>query len=154
MYKYIATHGDKEKGMNPGLTEIGKTQIANLSIPDGIKMVVVGTGKRFVDMLSVLRNRLGDIPIKFSPLCGSADSGKKTETGFDVILADGETLVPIGDYIGLIGTPGLDLKTWVNSLPDGTLLLAGRELTGALGCENGEMGKLYCFDGSEVTLVS
>jgi hypothetical protein len=150
---YIATHGEKGQGANPGLTETGKAQIAALPIPDGITQVVVGTGRRFCDILAAVKDRVGNVPVKYSPLCGSADSGEKSETGFNVTLADG-TSVEIGGYIGLIGTPGIDLVAWLGSLPDNTLLCAGREFLGGIGFKTGVPGRLYRYDGSGVTEVA
>lgn len=150
---YIITHGEKGHGINPGLTEAGKEQIATLPIPDGITQVIVGTGKRFSDILLGIKEHVGNVPVKFSPLCGSADSGEKSETGFKVALADG-TIVEIGDYIGLIGTPGIDLVAWLGSLADNTLLCAGREFLGGIGYKNGAPGHLYRYDGVEVTQVA
>lgn len=150
---YIITHGEKSHGTNPGLTEAGKSQVATLPIPDNITQVIVGTGKRFCDVLSGIKERVGNVSVKFSPLCGSADSGEKNETGFKVALADG-TIVEIGDYIGLIGTPGIDLVAWLGSLTENTLLCAGREFLGGIGYKNGASGHLYHYDGVEVTQVA
>lgn len=150
---YIITHGEKGHGTNPGLTEAGRRQIETLPVPNGITQVIVGTGKRFSDTLAIVKNRVGNVPVKFSPLCGSADSGEKSETGFKVALADG-TNVEVGDYIGLIGTPGIDLTAWLGSLADNTLLCAGREFLGGIGYKNGAPGCLYRYDGMEVTQVA
>jgi hypothetical protein len=146
------THAEKEAGVNPGLTETGKENIvagAQKLLTKKLTHIIVGTGKRFNDVfngvLSVIWGKLPCGPIedvKYSPLLGSADSGTKTETGMDVFLADG-TLVKIGDYIGLIGTPGINLVTWLESLPEGTLLCTGREFIGALGVKDAQMATVY-----------
>lgn len=168
--KIIAiTHAEKEAGVNPGLTEIGKVNImeaAKKLSSNNITNIIVGTGKRFSDVFNCVANVIWDnlpresISVKYSPLLGSADSGTKTETGFDVFLADG-TLVKIGNYIGLIGTPGIDLGAWLSSLPEGTLLCTGREFIGALGVKDAQAGTIYeiepvksmAFEGHRITVM-
>jgi hypothetical protein len=168
--KIIAiTHAEKEAGVNPGLTEIGKVNImeAAKKLPSkSITNVIIGTGKRFSDVFNCVANVIWDnlpresISVKYSPLLGSADSGTKTETGWDVFLADG-TLVKVGNYIGIIGTPGIDLWTWLDSLPEGTLLCTGREFIGALGVKDAQAGTIYeikpienmTFHGCHVTVM-
>jgi hypothetical protein len=157
---FIVTHGKKAKGPNPGLTEEGKEEIRSLPIPGDIELVIVGTGRRFLDVLSIVLDVVWkEWPsteradrVKYSPLCGSADSGEQSETGSKVILAD-ETVAESGQYIGLIGSPGIDLKVWLNSLPDKTLLCAGREFLGAIGYHGGQPGRLYVYEDFEVILI-
>lgn len=152
---YILTHGNKVPGPNPGITEDAKKALSEAYIPPWVNNIFVGTGLRFKETLAAIMPKFGQgaiVSVNFSPLCGSADSGEKAETGFQVVLADG-TIVPAGNYTGLVGTPGIDLGAWLRTLPDKTLLVAGRELTGALGYEGGVPGKLYCYDGSEVHQV-
>ena len=144
------THSDKASGANPGLTEKGKLQIGVTAgrIPAGLNRVIMGTGKRFGDIwttIKVLMHLMDIVSVRYSPLLGSADSGTKTETGFDVILAD-ETVVPIGEYQGIIGTPGIDLWAWLASLEDNTLLCTGREFIGALGVKDAKAGAVYTID--------
>ncbi len=157
---FAVTHAEKELGINPKLTDKGMNDIISLisKLPCVVRSVIVGTGTRFLnifraiehaDALCMLKS------VKYSPLLGSADSGKKTETGMEVYLADG-TLVPLGHYIGLIGTPGIDLWKWLKSLEDNTLLCTGREFIGALGVKDAQMAQLYVIDTdlTTVTLVS
>ncbi len=157
------THAEKNQGVNPGLTEKGKADICALAgkLPKGgVKNIIIGTGTRFLDIFDSLCGAGGWVKldsqsnfIRFSPLLGSADSGKKTETGFDVYLADG-TLVPIGDYIGLIGTPGVDLWAWLKSIQtDGTLLCTGREFIGSLGVKDAQMARVYVIDTDTQTVT-
>lgn len=142
---YAVTHAEKEKGINPGLTPKGKADIKALAakLPGSLKNVIIGTGKRFNDVFKALGLHKMETK-KWSSLLGSADSGTKTETGMDVILADG-VLVPIGNYIGIIGTPGINLWAWLKSLPAETLLCTGREFVGAL-INNAEAGQIYIID--------
>ncbi|MFA6446193.1 MAG: hypothetical protein WCW14_03015 [Candidatus Paceibacterota bacterium] len=143
------THAEKSSGVNPGLTTKGKEDIqaltAKLPRTKEIPCIIIGTGDRFWDVYVYLGLAILHKPHKFSPLLGSADSGEKTETSFRVILANG-MMVPVGKYIGLIGTPGIDLWAWLQSLEDGTLLCTGREFIGALGVKNAEAGAIYEID--------
>ena len=91
--------------------------------------------------------------MKFSSLCGSADSGEKSEAGFAVVLADG-TIMNVDDYLGLAGTPGVDLVVWLKSLSDGTLLCAGREFLKGIRYEDGVPGCLCHYNGVKVTQIA
>jgi hypothetical protein len=148
--KYIITHGDKEKGPDPELHILGIAQVAGLTVPEDVTNVIVGTGRRFIQTWdTVKKSKTLNVAVRYSPLCGSADSGEKSETSFMVTLADG-TSVGIGDYVGLIGTPGVDLKSWLDSLPEGTLLVAGREFLGAIGYTEGKTGTLYKYSEGRI----
>jgi len=147
-------HAEKGEKANPGLTDAGKATIGAIQLPAGITSIVSGTGIRFLDTRDALLAQLrADIPQRFSPLLGSADSGAQAETGFEVVLADGKTVCPIGGYIGLIGTPGIDMWAFLQSLPAGTLLCTGRELLMALGYKDAKSGKMYCIDIVNKTVV-
>jgi hypothetical protein len=154
---FAITHAEKKEGVNPGLTDKGMDDLIALipKLPCNIRNVIIGTGKRFHDIFRAIAHseQLCIIwSVKFSPLLGSADSGTETETGMDVYLADG-TLVKIGDYIGLIGTPGVDPWKWLNSLQDNTLLCTGREFIGALGVKDAKMATIYVIDVDASTLT-
>ncbi|MDO8183788.1 MAG: hypothetical protein Q7T49_02280 [bacterium] len=146
------THGEKESGPNPSLTPVAKVKMGSVTLPQGITNVVVGTGTRFLETYQELKCQLLGVPVKFSPLCGSADNGEKSETGVTVFLADG-TPVNLSDYLVLIITAGVDLKVWINSLQDQTLLVVGREFLGAIGYKNAQSGHLYQYDGGNVEEV-
>lgn len=147
------THGDKNKGADPSLTDTGMQQIESVPLPFLIAQIICGTGQRFRQTVEILSRRIiGPFATKFSPLCGSPDCSEKSEIGFQITLADG-SIVPNEDYIGLIGAPGVDLRAWIRSLPNYTLLVAGCELTGALGYKEGKLGCLYRYDGATVTLM-
>ncbi|MBP9701420.1 MAG: hypothetical protein KBD47_00370 [Candidatus Pacebacteria bacterium] len=147
---HILTHGDKEAGVDPCLTQTGVRQIESVTLPSTVFQIISGTGNRFQQSAEIVRRRLGhEKDTRFSPLCGSADSGEKAESGFQVILANGR-VVPLGDYIGLIGTPGVNVNAFLNALPENTLLIAGRELLGALGYKDALSGVVYGYDGETV----
>ena len=157
MKLFAITHAEKNSGTNPSLTEKGKADIKTVAerLPwSEIRDVVVGTGVRFNNILEMIIVLLGNPnfdSVRYSPLVGSADSGKKSETGFEVILADG-SLVGIGDYIGLAGTPGVDLWVWMKSLSPNTLLCTGREFVGALGVKDAQMAQVYVIDTDTSTV--
>ncbi|MFA6050781.1 MAG: hypothetical protein WC761_06355 [Candidatus Paceibacterota bacterium] len=161
MKLWAITHGQKHEGVNPSLTQAGIEQIANASrklIDYTVTGVVIGTGKRFIDTHAVYRDTLGEkkVPIKYSPFLGSADSGKKAETGFDVVLADGTPIHDSG-YIGLIGTPGVDLWAVLEgTMKDGTLLVTGREFIGAFmpnGANDAKSATVYEIDTATRTVT-
>lgn len=145
MSAYLITHGERNFGPDPKHKPEGIEQIKNLQIPDDISVVVIGTGARFREIYDAIKPQLDDIPVKFSPFCGSADG---LEANYDVILVDG-TLVDLkNDYISL-GSPCFDAWTFINLLPDKALLCAGGELLISLGLKAiNEKGQLYMIDQS------
>ena len=161
MAKLLAvTHAEKSPGANPGLTAKGLADIKALSlklmmVAGEIATVLVGTGRRFSDVLEALglnhSEGYVDRKIIYTPLLGGPDSGVKSESGWDVILAH-EKLVKLDCYVGLIGTPGIDLWAWILSLPNGSVLCTGRELIGALGVKGAETGQLYLIDTETKTV--
>ncbi|MDB5204653.1 MAG: hypothetical protein JWP09_681 [Candidatus Taylorbacteria bacterium] len=138
---WAVTHGKKAAGTNPVLNETGVNEILQLAKKlsmDSIKQIIIGTGARFIHTYKILlaqdagNGNLQNIDPKYSPLLGSADSGDRGETGWNVLLTDG-TAVPLGNYIGLNGTPGIDLWKFLRErVEDGALLVTGRELIGTL----------------------
>ncbi len=147
---FAVTHGSKAEGPNPELTGAGVAEIraaAAKLFNREVTCIIVGTGLRFIHTHTVINTvfDLGGLPVKYSPLLGSADSGKKAETGFDVLLADGTPIHDSG-YIGLIGTPGVDLWAFLaGAIPDGSLLVTGREFIGSFlgGANNAKSATVY-----------
>jgi len=140
---HAVTHGQKNSGPNPELTEAGKDEIASLKKHiNEVKFdqIIVATGTRFLMTLESLG--FSKTEAKFSPLLGSADSGEKAESGYKGLLADG-TLVDIDDYIGIIGTPGVDLWVWLQSLSGNVLLVTGREFMGGLEVDDATPSTVY-----------
>lgn len=147
---FLVTHGDREYGVDPEMTDKGREQVLGLAsyLPKGISSVVVGTGKRHLNVcvLMMAGSNLGlNIPIWTSPFCGSADSlNADKET---VTLADGR-VVKLRDYEGL----GFCFDAWsfVAKHPDRTLFCAGGELMLALN-QKSEKGCLYELNVEEKT---
>jgi len=132
------THGKKMAGPDPRLDPDGIEQIrilqGRVGFPDEFLVVMIGTGRRFMDTAVALDFNPGSSHLRCS-LLGTADSGEKNlRGGMDVLLADGTPVSFPQDYIGLVGTPGIDLWAWLASLSADRsyLLVAGREFIGAL----------------------
>lgn len=149
---YLVTHGKRFNGVNPSLTEEGKAQIERIhedvlpKIPARPPLVVVGTGKRFLEIYQILSPALTGIPVKHSPFCGSADSMEADND--TVMLASGEK-ASHSRYLGMIACAGKAFDAWrfLKDLPDGTLLCAGGELMETLGLAIiSQKGQLYELD--------
>lgn len=145
---YLVTHPKKMCGFNPSVSDEGAQQIQRIReeiFPEFSKppLIVIGTGQRFKDTCDTLLRNLAEIPVKYSPFCGSGDS---MEADNDTIMMSCETTTS-ANYIGLVANPGFDAWKFVSSLPDGTLLCAGGELMGALGLKAiNRKGHLYELD--------
>lgn len=143
---YLITHAEKAFGPNPSHTRDGISQIEKLVLPEGIPLVVMGTGARFQEIYTALvghGNLSRDIHVNCSPFCGSADSLEANKK--DVLLVSG-TIVSLNDYIG-IGNDCFDAWSFLFDLPDKTLLCAGGELMIALGLGDiNEKGQLFELD--------
>lgn len=143
---YLITHGERHYGPDPVHTGQGLLQIQSLREHLKnlkINLIVVGTGRRFCQIYEQIRPSMNGIPVKRSPLCGSADGLEKNGC---VVLTDG-TIVPPKMYVSIIDNPFIDIWGFVNNLPDGTLLCSGGELMIALGFSNiNQKGHLYEID--------
>jgi hypothetical protein len=71
---FLITHGDRQYGVNAGHTEKELAQIKLISLPAGISLVVLGTGRRFKEIYENLQEKIKGISILYSPFAGSADS--------------------------------------------------------------------------------
>lgn len=132
---YLITHGKRYFEANPRMNTEGLAQISKLRnlLPESISLVVVGTGKRFQQIYTILQSKLADVPVKFSLFCGGADSlGNK---GAHIIFADAR-FTSCENYIGLGDTTAFDAWKFIAQLPDNTLLCADGELMLALGLKN------------------
>jgi len=88
---YLITHGERNFGPNPGHTEEGLARLASrikaaVAYIKNPPLIVVGTGLRFIEIYRYLSQLLPNVPVQFSPFCGSADS---MEADGQVILANG-----------------------------------------------------------------
>ena len=148
---YLITHSEKAFGVNPPLTRKGTLQIEKLLLVEEPPLVVIGTGRRFQEIYKTMvkKGQLGrDIPVKYSPFCGSADSLEANKKY--ITLADG-TIVSLDDYIN-IGNDCFDAWGFLYDLPDKTLLCAGGELMITLGFGDiNEKGQLFELDLEEGT---
>lgn len=154
MKSYIITHGKRTEGFNPVHTSDGKQQILNLSVPGGIRKVVVGVGTRFQEIYALIKGdpRIASITAFHSPFCGNYDGLKVTPTGNMATMANGD--IPIDTYLGLIGTPGFDPWAFVIGQGADSLFCAGGELLIALGYEgNPPKGALFQLDLDSRTIT-
>lgn len=143
---YLITHGERNYGINPEHINKGIEQLRKLQIPSdigSISLVIIGTGARFREIYETIKSQIPNIPVKYSPFCGSVDG---LEANYDIILIDGTT-VNQDDYLGLVETSGFNAWDFVAGLPHNTLLCAGGELMIALGLKAiNEKGQLYELD--------
>ncbi len=154
---FAVTHGKKHPGSNPALTKEGREEVhaaAKKIKPEVITGFMCGTGLRFQNTWLAVVDALdlSHLDLRHSPLLGSADSGIKAESGshgWDIHLADGRTIKDT-NYVGLIGTPGVDLwKFLEGNVTSCTMLCTGREFIGALiegGADAAKSGTLYEID--------
>ena len=146
---YLVTHGERFEGADPLHTKLGHRQIAGIKVPKNATGIMRGTGKRHTELALVVSGKLPDeTPIFTSPLVGSADSFNKDGT---VTLANG-IIVRGKDYVGLMGTPGLNLWGVIAGFPDKTLICGGVDVMLALGLGaiNADAG-LYKLDTAHRT---
>lgn len=158
MKLYAITHGKKKEGADPELSPDGIREIEALNFEPfsgKITGIVIGTGRRFHDTFMTIPESklpLSRLPVKRSSLLGNADSGKKSESGWDVILADG-TEVKAANYIGPLDV-GIDLWPFLESLSEGMLLVTGREFIGTLiKPADGKSATLYEIDVESRTVT-
>lgn len=143
MGHYLITHGQRSNGRDPGHNEDGYIQLDNLVLPNDITQVVVGTGRRFEEMLLRFyqNGKLSpNLPRYFSPFCGGAE-------GFDapdeIILVTGTSISFKAEYIGMSNRWGFNPWGFIRSQPERTLFLTGGELMLALGVAKSTRGALY-----------
>lgn len=127
---YLVTHGQKEKGPNPGLTPLGKKQIADLkpNLSGKIQLVICGVGRRHLETALIL----GLEPDLYSAVIGVAES--KNRQNNTVILADG-TEIPDAKYSAVA-----DRKTaffeLLKNLPSRTVIITSRPMVAILSKGN------------------
>jgi hypothetical protein len=152
---FAITHGEKQDGGNPSLTFKGIQQIDNL-VDKVLNLhptsVIIGTGRRFIETYYAISGTVPNLSfdqVKACPLLGSADSGKKAESGWDVMLADG-TEIRAGNYVGLVELQ--NAIDWFGVLDlmaqEDTLLVTGREFIGALmgSADQAKSATVYTID--------
>ena len=123
---YVITHGEKNDGPNPSLTDYGKEQIRFFKecLPN-VQKVVAGLARRHLDMIEALGLNFEEC--FFADELGRATS-LKPGTNDQVYLADG-TVIQRNKYIML---PASVVWELVKNQPDSTLLLGGRPLAKAI----------------------
>ena len=142
---YLITHGWYNTGANPRMTDMGVKQVEAAKLPVRISMLVCGTGARHVQTLEAVIGRLSpDIqvpPIKFWPLCGSADVPNMERSA--MVLAGGGDLIQMSDYLAYEF-----IRPWelLANLPANTLLIGGEELLLGIGANRSYIKKAGLYE--------
>lgn len=152
MQVYLITHGERMHGFDPTHTGLGLSQIGNIRLPLNICLIICGTGRRFTQILRIVKRKLPHTAVKYSPFCGSGEGIEENGTR---VLSD-NTIVASPDFLGI--TKGI-IDMWQvvaffkRFCTDGNMLIcAGGELMVALGLgEINQKGHLYRLDCSSRT---
>lgn len=153
---FVVTHGEKEPGANPSMTEKGKKDLAILSsyLPKDIPEVWLGEAQRHEDVATALG--LENHPNKWwSAVWGSAGSLETRENKRMLVLPSGRAVPFERTTSAYDGGPSVKAK--VLTLPDNTVVCAGRECIIALGIPMREArsSALYAItikDGGEMEI--
>lgn len=136
---FVVTHGDKFSGKNPGMTRNGAKQVRALRplLPNNPPVVVCGTGRRHINVARALKLQ----PTRFTPAVGGPDSLEIVNGEKVILLADGTAIRP-DQYTGL-DDMALALTEIIFSLPDGSVICAGRPSIIMLGEANAKSSAVY-----------
>jgi hypothetical protein len=136
---FVVTHGDKFFVPNPGMTTEGFAQVRVLRrlLPENPPTVVCGTGTRFIHVAAVL----GLEPTRYTAVVGGPDSLEIVDGKKVIVLADGTTVEP-AQYTTLADEAPA-AKAVVASLPDGSIVCAGRASMIMLGEPNAKSAAVY-----------
>jgi len=125
---YLITHGEKfNDSPDPGMTELGKQQVARLLpqleiMTDGKSGEVhVGTGRRHVEILAVMG--IDPDTAFLSEIWGSPAS--KVDSEGDVVQLACGMQVPLKNFLGSRHLAGA-IREVLASLPDGSVIFSGR----------------------------
>ncbi|OGE87798.1 MAG: hypothetical protein A3J07_03745 [Candidatus Doudnabacteria bacterium RIFCSPLOWO2_02_FULL_49_13] len=147
---YIVTHGDKETGANPNMTPVGFSQVQALQnrLPSQPSMVLVGTGRRHLDVATALGYitchrsvRLRHPDTRFTPVVGGPESLEKIKGEDLILLADGATL-PRNLYTGTEDGAQSMIQLLL-TLPDNSVICAGRPSMILLGKKDAKSAAVY-----------
>jgi len=139
---YLITHGERTSGPDPVHTPNGLDQIKTLVplIPQNIALIVAGTGKRFLEILEIVRQKLPKAEVKYSPFCGGPEGYEESDI---VVLPGGRRVDYHKEYLGISNGP-VDMWQFVWTLPPNTLLCSGGALMIGLGLKSiNQRAQLY-----------
>jgi len=136
---YVVTHGDKEIGPNPGMTEKGKRDVAKLkqNLPENPSDIICGTGKRHIDVAEAL----GLTPRNWTAVVGGPESLQKVKDEYVIMLANGEVLEQKA-YTTLADTAP-STKAKIINATDQTVVCAGRPCMIMLGVADAKSAAVY-----------
>lgn len=146
---YIVTHGAKEDGSNPAMTEEGFKQIASLrpQLPCS-ETIVCGTGKRHLDVARAL----GFTPTRYTAVVGGPESLNSERK---IVLSDG-TIVESAIYTTEPDSHKAIIAL-LSELPNDTIICAGRPLMIGLDKKDAKSGKIFIVtfdDNDTITDIS
>ena len=140
---YFVTHGNKNPGPNPSMTDDGVEQVRKLrpQIPARPALVVCGTGRRHLDVRHALG--LENAPTMWTPLVGGPESLEIISGQRMVMLANGEPPIPRARYMDLSFYGESALLIILNEVPDGTVICSGRPAVDTLTVKHAKSAAVY-----------
>jgi len=117
------------------LKEIRQIILAKIPKPP---LMICGTGSRHRETCSFIGAKLNGVPAKLSPFCGSGDYKAKDGR---ISLVNGLRVLE-HEYLGLKEVTGFNPWTWIEGLPNNTLLCTDEEFMSALNVKS-KKGQLY-----------
>ncbi len=156
----LVTHGEKEKGPNPGMTEEGFKRVAVLLLeldkllPNGPTELHFGSGQRHIDVVKALGFSTKDGFL--SDLWGGPGSLEKTPEGKIIVLADG-TAVAFEKCYTIRHLGGELISKIIAELPGNSVICSGRPVLVRLGrkpeeCESGAIYALRVMDDGSIEI--
>lgn len=144
---YIITHGLCEDGANPKMSQKGIAQMLSLKdkLPSSPAKIICGTGQRHIQTAKILRLVIE----QYTDLVGTPDRVIKKSDKKIIMLADGAVI----DYEKHTSLKDMQpvARPFIGSLPDNTLICAGRQLPVMLGITKDEVKSAAVY---EVQLVA
>lgn len=139
---YVVNHGDKNTGINPGMTEAGFSQVNALKtlVPADPPLIICGAGKRHDDVRVAL-DFPGSPTVVWTPSVGGPESLEKIDGRNMVVMADGKT-VPLESFpVGKDRTAAM--LAVLEDAPDNAVICAGRPAAISLGVKDAKSAAVY-----------
>ena len=147
---FVVTHGDKFSGANPRMTPEGFKQVTDLRrlLPRNPSVVLCGTGTRHFDVVSALDLWTLSGNMRVTSVIGGPDSLEVVNGEKLVVLANGKLCSP-AVYTTLEDSAAAAVAL-VASLPDNSVVCAGRPLMIMLSEKNAKSAAVYKITVTDV----